>query len=108
MLADALQYAHDAGVIHRDMKPGNILIDRQRRPLVTDFGLAKQEHADATVTFEGQIKGTPIYMPPEQARGESRLADARSDVYSLGVILYELLTGQRPFHGSNAWCCMTW
>jgi len=96
--ADALQYAHDHGVIHRDVKPSNILIDDEGRPHVTDFGLAKRDTGE-TMTSDGRVMGTPAYMSPEQARGESHHVDARSDIYSLGVILYELLTGERPFQG---------
>jgi tRNA A-37 threonylcarbamoyl transferase component Bud32 len=99
--ADALQYAHDHGVIHRDVKPSNILIDGEGRPHVTDFGLAKRNTGGETMTSDGRVMGTPAYMSPEQARGQSHHVDARTDIYSLGVILYEMLTGQRPFQGKE-------
>ena len=98
-IAEALQHAHQAGIVHRDLKPGNIMIDRDGEPHVIDFGLARRETGEATMTIEGQVLGTPGYMPPEQARGHGHRADGRSDIYSLGVILFELLTGELPFRG---------
>jgi len=99
-VADALHHAHEAGVVHRDLKPANILIDEAGEPYITDFGLAKRDSGEVTLTIDGRILGTPAYMSPEQARGEAHLADRRSDVYSLGVILFQLTTGELPFRGN--------
>jgi Tol biopolymer transport system component/outer membrane protein assembly factor BamB len=99
-IAGALHYSHEAGIVHRDLKPSNIMLDRAGEPHVMDFGLAKQLAQDATMlTVEGQILGTPAYMSPEQARGQGHAVDRRADVYSLGVILFEMLAGRRPFEG---------
>jgi serine/threonine protein kinase len=99
MLAAALHYAHGRGVIHRDVKPANVMMDAAGEPHVMDFGLARRPEDEATLTTEGSVLGTPSYMAPEQAVGRSHLVDARSDLYALGVVLYELLAGRKPFDG---------
>jgi serine/threonine protein kinase len=100
-LALALDAAHAKGVVHRDLKPANVMMDRDRKDVVVmDFGLARRTAAgDAELTGSGMILGTPAYMAPEQARGDSKAVGPAADIYALGIMLYEMLTGQRPFRG---------
>ena len=99
-IALAMQFAHDRGIVHRDLKPANVMIDRQGEPIVMDFGLVRSNQPDAReLTAQGDVMGTPAYMPPEQIGGDLTRIGPASDIYSLGALLYELLTGQTPFRG---------
>src|SRR5918999_109424 len=103
-LLDALDFAHNAGVIHRDIKPANIMLDAQARTKLTDFGVARLQDVDRTHgerTQAGTMVGTPAYMSPEQITGGN--IDKRTDVFSAGIILYQFLTGEKPFSGGGAW-----
>src|SRR5580765_2011778 len=96
-LAEALDYAHAQGIVHRDVKPSNIIVATDGHPKIADFGIAKLNASDLPQT--GRTLGTPAYMAPEQLRGDP--VDGRSDLFSLGIILYQLLTGHRPFQGNS-------
>ena len=100
-VCSAVAYAHKNGVVHRDLKPGNILIDKAGNPHVTDFGLAKRIDTDPNLTGAGQLIGTPNYMSPEQASGLNHMSGSHSDIYSLGAILYSVLTGRPPFYAAT-------
>jgi len=100
-IARAVHYAHQRGILHRDLKPTNILLDDQGDPHVTDFGLAKLTEDDSSLTISAAILGTPAYMSPEQAAGQSKALTTAADIYSLGAILYELLAGQPPFRAET-------
>ncbi len=100
-IARAVDHGHQHGIVHRDLKPANILVDGDGRPVVTDFGLAKVLDAETLLTRSGLVLGTPVYMAPEQAQGQVSRISARTDVYALGVMLYEILTGTVPHEGED-------
>ncbi|MCC6670287.1 MAG: serine/threonine protein kinase [Planctomycetes bacterium] len=101
LCARALHFAHEHGLVHRDVKPGNVMVTEQGEPVLLDFGLARVEAEEHSLTASGVVFGTPYYMAPEQVRGEARAVDRRTDVYGLGVSLYETLTLQRPFEAPS-------
>jgi serine/threonine protein kinase len=99
-LARGLQKAHEAGIVHRDLKPDNIMVDVDGEPIVLDFGLARRVSEDTQVTLPGTVVGTPAYMSPEQIDGDPTKIGPATDIYSLGIVLYQMLTGKLPFTGS--------
>jgi TolB-like protein/Tfp pilus assembly protein PilF/predicted Ser/Thr protein kinase len=102
-LARTVHYAHEHGILHRDIKPGNILLDANGEPHLTDFGLARLVETESTVTHTMEVLGTPSYMAPEQARGNNNQVTSATDVYGLGAVLYQLLTGHPPFAGGTTY-----
>ena len=102
-VARTVHYAHEHGILHRDIKPGNILLDQKGEPHLTDFGLARLVETESTVTRTLEVLGTPSYMAPEQAVGETGKLTSATDVYGLGAVLYQLLTGQPPFAGGTTY-----
>src|SRR6266511_1684813 len=102
-VARTVHYAHEHGILHRDIKPGNILLDREGEPHLTDFGLARLVESESTVTRTLEVLGTPSYMAPEQAVGNNTAVSSSTDVYGLGAVLYQLLTGQPPFAGGTTY-----
>ena len=100
-IAEAIEFAHQRGTLHRDLKPANVLIDEFDQPRVTDFGLAKRIEGAGKLTSTGTLMGTPSYMPPEQAGANEGKIGPASDVYSLGALLYDLVTGRPPFLGDS-------
>jgi eukaryotic-like serine/threonine-protein kinase len=102
-IARTVHFAHERGILHRDIKPGNILVDRHGEPHLTDFGLARLVEQDSTVTNSFDVLGTPSYMSPEQAAGQAKAMTAAADVYSLGAVFYQMLTGQPPFAGGTTY-----
>src|SRR5947208_8813458 len=100
-IARTVQYAHEHGILHGDVKPGNILLDAKGEPHLTDFGLARLLESESTVTRTLEVMGTPSYMAPEQASGETATLTNATDVYGLGAVLYQLLTGHPPFAGGT-------
>src|SRR5262249_22826197 len=102
-VARTVDYAHERGILHRDIKPGNILLDQKGEPHLTDFGLARLIETESTVTRTMEVLGTPSYMAPEQAVGNNAAITGATDVYGLGAVLYQLLTGHPPFAGGTTY-----
>src|SRR5206468_3087494 len=102
-LARTVSYAHEHGILHRDIKPGNILLDVKGEPHLTDFGLARLAETESTVTRTMEVLGTPSYMAPEQAVGDNARVSGATDIYGLGAVLYQLLTGHPPFAGGTTY-----
>ena len=102
-VARTVHYAHEHGILHRDIKPGNILLDAKGQPQLTDFGLARLVESESTVTRTLEVLGTPSYMAPEQAAGDNTGPTSATDVYGLGAVLYQLLTSHPPFAGGTTY-----